>query len=312
MLKKLGTLFMTLLNFHLAAGTTPYLIDIEKNVCLENVMKIDQQGLWDIFLRGQTNYFFKTDLFVIESAPWWQQAQSVLEIGSGNGAYLHKLSLQSKNKNFLGIEKNHSFVELAKQQYAQTDLSFVEGDAEVINPPLQQTADLVLFRFVLQHLQQPLIALEHTWQYLLPDGHVLVMDACDDAIQTSHPVNAYIQACAALKKMGLEKGKINRDITLQLMSELEKSDSTLSQLYEVVFSNLDKNGNALVNFPYDTAETERKTFADQILLFLTLVNRVYHIPVDLSAAYDELKAYTKDENAWTTIGLHYLVLKKKS
>lgn len=39
--------------------------------------------------------------------------------------------------------------------------------------------------------------------------------------------------------------------------------------------------------------------------------RTYHVQIDIQKAYDELKEYLNDENAWTVLGMHYLVLKKK-
>lgn len=85
----------------------------------------------------------------------------------------------------------------------------------------------------------------------------------------------------------------------------------LNEIYEVVFSNLDASGRVLYETPHYSTGKERELFFNHMLLFLTILNRSYHIPVDLNLVYDELKAYVEDENAWTSFGLHYLVLKKK-
>jgi hypothetical protein len=98
---------------------------------------------------------------------------------------------------------------------------------------------------------------------------------------------------------------------VELLQTLEAKRSPLSDLYEVVSSNLDIDGNVIADCVRFQGEKSRLLYFNHSLLFLTLLNRTYHVSVDLDRAYDELQDYLKDEDAWTSPGMHLLVLKKK-
>lgn len=80
----------------------------------------------------------------------------------------------------------------------------------------------------------------------------------------------------------------------------------------MVSNNLDADGNPVGDVILFQGENDRLRYFNHNLLFLTLLNRTYHIPVDLNKAYDELQGYLYDEKAWTSPGTHFLVLKKKN
>lgn len=54
-------------------------------------------------------------------------------------------------------------------------------------------------------------------------------------------------------------------------------------------------------------ESAKKHF-NHVLLFLTLVNRTYQVPVDLEKAYRELELYLQEENSSAYPGMYFLVL----
>lgn len=198
-----------------------HLIDYEKDICLEKLKEAAEHELWDAFLRGQTELFFKNDYFWIEQAQWWKNARSVLDIGSGNGSFLHKLFQQEKTKTYLGLEKHSLFVESAARNYSGRNLTFLERDADIFDSSLVHKADLILFRLTLQHLSNPVIALENAWEYLLPHGHILIIDSYDSATKTSHPIETYSRAISLLIESGHQSGNINRTTTLEIMNEIK-------------------------------------------------------------------------------------------
>jgi len=311
MIKKLSSVLLTALHFHAFSSVSlEQLIDLEKTDCLEMLLKANEQEIWSVFLEKQAELSFKADVPWIEAADWWRNSRSILEIGSGNGAYLHQLAQITKTKSFLGIEKNEAFVVLANEKYDNEQMAFQVGDAEIFDKTLSGTQDLILFRHTLQHLQKPYTALENAWHYLAPNGYVLLMDACDKATCTSHPVDTFNATLNLLEERNKQMLNLNRKISLDLFNKVTTSEEHFYNLFEVVFSNLDTSGQIIYQTPYFLGEAERKQFFNHALLFLTLIHRFYNIPVDLGKAYDELKDYTNDENAWTTIGIHFLVLKK--
>ena len=214
------------------------LIKYDKSECLERLETATNEELWDAFLEGQTELFFEPEFQWIANQDWWKNVISVLEIGSGNGAYLSKLADQFQEKTFLGIEKLSLSVKQANERYAREKVVFQEGDAEVFNEQLLNSAEVVLFRLTLQHLKKPLLALQNTWHYFQANGYVLVIDSCDSAKKTSHPITAIDKALELVAESQSNNGIGNRKITLQILQMLENQQSQLSELYEVVSSNV--------------------------------------------------------------------------
>jgi SAM-dependent methyltransferase len=287
------------------------LIKYDKSECLERLETATNEELWDAFLEGQAELFFESEFQWIANQDWWRNVISILEIGCGNGAYLSKLADQFQEKTFLGIEKLSLSVKQANERYAREKVVFQEGDAEVFNEQLLNSAEVVLFRLTLQHLKKPLLALQNTWHYLQPNGYVLVIDSCDSAKKTSHPITAIDKALELVAESQSNNGIGNRKITLQILQMLENQQSQLSELYEVVSSNVDPTGKLLHENIRLEGEMVRKRYFNHNLLFLTLLHRTYQVQIDINKAYDQLKEYLEDEEAWTVLGMHYLVFMKK-
>jgi len=104
--------------------------------------------------------------------------------------------------------------------------------------------------------------------------------------------------------------KGNRRITIEILEELQNKNNPLSGFYEVVYTSLDIQGNRLEKGICFENEMDRKRYCNQSLLFLSILNKGYGIPVNLLEAYNELHRCLEDESFWICPGIHYLVLKK--
>lgn len=287
------------------------LIKYDKATCLERLEKATNEELWDAFLEGQAELFFEPELHWIAKQHWLDCVNQILEIGSGNGAYLSKFASLFPEKTYHGIEKLSLSVKQAKERYAKDGIDFDVGDAEIFNEQLINSADALLFRLTLQHLKKPLVALQNAWHYLSFQGYIVIIDSCDSARKTSHPIFTIDQALELVAESQLKSGIGNRKITLEILQSLENQGSELNHLYELVTSNIDASGRLLQETFRLEGEESRKKYVNHNLLFSTLLHRTYQIPVEIEKAYDELIEYLGDENAWTVLGMHYLVLKKK-
>ncbi|MDP1834298.1 MAG: methyltransferase domain-containing protein [Chlamydiales bacterium] len=287
------------------------LIENEKQVSIERLENATTEELWDAFLAGQADLFFDMEMNWMANEAYWQQAQNILEIGSGNGSYLFGLATHFADKSFQGIEKLASSVAQAYKLPEKDNLLFHQGDAEVFDERFTDTADLVLFRLTLQHLEKPFLALENAWQYLSENGYVIIIDSCDSAKQGSHPITQIDDALDRVADLQSKNDeKRSRKVTLSILQQLN-SESSLSNLYDVVFSNVDEQGNSVHESIRLDDQLKRTQYFNHGLLFLSLIHRVYELPVDLDKAYDELMAFANDEEAWTIPGFHFLVLRKK-
>lgn len=309
-IKKVVTAFCLLSSLQMSAGPLDYLLEEKKEVILDKLQKISEEDLWDIFLQNQAELCFETDFHLMKSTDWWKKAQSVLEIQCHNGTSLYKLSQQAPDKTFLGIEKESFLLEKAKERYSHDHLSFKQGDPEIFDTTLVNTSDLLVVRLTLSHLKNPWVALENAWHYLLPNGYLFIIDVCEQGKNTSHPLPILSKAWALLDEVGQKTEEINRNITDEILNQFENKGSYLSQRYTLIFKSIDLKGNVLYELPYTLGDTHRKIFFNHSLLFLTILDRFYDIPVDLNLAYDELKLYVEDQEAWTIPPVNYLVLKK--
>lgn len=310
-MKKLISLVLTCTSLN-AEGSLRNLIEYDKTTCLEQLEKASKEELWDAFLEGQAKLFIDSEIQWIADQDWFQKAQNILEIGSGNGAYLSKLAEKFQDKTFHGIEKLPLSVIQSNKRYSSNALVFEQGNAEVFNDKLVHSSDIVLFRLTLQHLEAPLAALYNAWHYLSAEGHVLIIDSCDLAKKSSHPIAELDKALKLISKLQKENGKGNRQIALEILAMLESNQSPLNEFYDVTFSNLVRKGNIQHEIICLKGEENRKLYFNHSLLFLRLLSITYEIPVKMDKLYDELKAYLKDENAWIIPGMHFLVLKRKN
>ena len=100
-------------------------------------------------------------------------------------------------------------------------------------------------------------------------------------------------------------------VSFELLQAMNSGITDLVNTYEIAFSNIDIHGNIIFETTRFEGNIARLRYFNHILLLLTMFQRIFHIPVNLDKAYDELQVYLRDENAWTRPGVHFLVLKKK-
>lgn len=286
------------------------LVEYDEQRCSELLQTATLQELWDAFLTGQANLYFDPEAKWLSQERGWTKAQSILELGSGNGAYLSRLSESFKEKIFLGIEKLAPFVEKSNAQFGRPGLAFIEGDAEIPYEQYKNQFDAILYRLTLQHLKNPKTSLKVAHQYLKNNGYVFIIDAYDPAKISSHTIHSFEEASRLHNERNRAALKGNRRITIEILEELNDENSSLSHLYEVVHTSLDVQGHRLEKGIRFESEQDRKRYFNHALLFLSILKKSYEVPVDLAEAYRELRVYLEDDQSWICPGLHLLVLRK--
>lgn len=310
MKKFLGLIMMSLIactNGH-AALTDLDLND--KDSCLQQLEEATDTELWDVFLQSQATLFFDSEVAWVGEQEWWHNAQNVLELGSGNGAYLAQLANRYPEKNYQGVDIIPELSQKANAQYGQSNLHFHSGDAQVYQADLEGSADVVLFRYTLQHLADPTAALNEAAKYLSKNGHIVILDAYDSAHQTNHPNPLIDDVMARVMEQQQQGGYGNRQITSQLLQSFQLDTGLLSDIYKVIFSSIDAKGNFVIPVWF-VDKLKAIPYVKHTLMMLALVKRVYHVAVEMGAIFDELKRYLEDPNAWSAPGVHCLVLEKK-
>lgn len=126
------------------------------------------------------------DQSVEAHAPWWRallgdKAQSVLEIGCGNGVHLR--SLRDLGHDVTGIEPDSK----ARAQAVASGLNVIDGNAEAIPDTLRgRRFDMVIFMHVLEHCLMPDIALDNALALLAPGGNLVIEVPNSDCLGHAH------------------------------------------------------------------------------------------------------------------------------
>jgi trans-aconitate methyltransferase len=108
---------------------------------------------WDALLTGQVDIYFDSEAKYLSGLQEWQNAQTILDIGCGNGNFLGRLRETFPEKKYIGIDVSTSLIEIAEQRHRQPNLSFKSFDIQAETWPTP--ADVLLLRFVCQHLANP-------------------------------------------------------------------------------------------------------------------------------------------------------------
>ncbi|MEC7839779.1 MAG: class I SAM-dependent methyltransferase [Chlamydiota bacterium] len=286
------------------------LINLDKDTCLKKLTKAPPSQIWNAFLNNQTRLFFKHEYKWLHQQVWWQKSKNILEIGSGNGSFLSLLSKKHPEKVFCGVEIRSTYVERALALYQGVNLTFQEGNAEVYDQSLAESADTIIFRATLQYIKNPLKALKHAAKYLLPAGHLLIIETFDKAHHDTPYMPAVAEAMSLAYMQNNQKNS-NRRVSYELLKNIKLEENDLSEIYEIVFSNIDINENIIYETTRFKEVEDRLNYYNHVLLHLTIFQRVFGIPVNLDEVHDQLQLYLKNQKGWTRPGVHFLVLKKK-
>lgn len=285
------------------------LYEFDKETAVQMLESATLQELWDAFLVVQTDLFFSQEAAQLANQKFWQDANDVLELGSGNGAYLNQISHHFHDKKYFGIEKQTLPALQSEKNFGGPHLQFREGNAEIFYGDLRGMFDVVICRLVLQHMDNPRIALAHAYEYLKENGRIVIMDAYDAASRTSHRLPSKEEAVRLHNEKNKTDKKGNRFITLELLKEL--NSGAIGDLFEVEFSNLSDQGEVLSQVVKFQGLHDRELSFSAFLMYLAILQKGWDIPVDYSQGYDECKAMLDDESAWICPGVHYMILKKK-
>ena len=138
----------------------------------------------------------KTNILAAVDQAAWQQADltphsRVLDLGCGSGSVTQRLAQAAYLGKVIGADISDQLIQKATSEYQGSNLKFEKADAYKLSFP-DNYFDLVHARFLFQHLQRPLNALQEIYRVLKPGGRLCVIDV-DDHWFTLYPEPASIQ-----------------------------------------------------------------------------------------------------------------------
>jgi hypothetical protein len=103
-------------------------------------------------------------------------------------------------------------------------------------------------------------------------------------------------------------------VSFQILKSLKSDEDQLAQRFDILFTNIDEFGNANSESQpiLWQSQRDRTLYFNHTLHFLEILKKgTWKVPVDSSKAYDELRVFLDNEQAWNRPGQHVIVLRKK-
>jgi SAM-dependent methyltransferase len=131
-------------------------------------------GRWDDLLRLQVDLFFPQESAYLQTFEPWRAARHVLDVGCGNGYYLSRLQSEFPQKLYFGIDLSRELIAEARTRHSGPDLRFAQANLFDFSPP--RRFDLVVMRFLVQHLTDLAAVIERAERLATVDGGLLVVE----------------------------------------------------------------------------------------------------------------------------------------
>ncbi|MEL6539067.1 MAG: methyltransferase domain-containing protein, partial [Bacteroidota bacterium] len=155
---------------------------------------------------------------------YWEAGTRVLEVGCGVGAQTRIVALQNPEVDFVSIDVSEKSLAQAKATVEELGLTNVTFQtADVLDLPYQDGAfDHIFVCFVLEHLADPLAALQEIWRVLAPHGSITVIEGDHGSTYFYPDSRAAHKAVAAQVKLQQQNGG-NANVGRQLYPLLSKA-----------------------------------------------------------------------------------------
>lgn len=127
---------------------------------------------WDQLLAHQVDLLFADELLMLRGLPAWTSARRVIDAGCGNGYYLSRLAAFFPEKEYLGIDISPELTAAAAIHHPE--LTFETGDFFSVDA---EPADVIVMRFLVQHLKDFGEILRGAECMLRPGGSLIIIES---------------------------------------------------------------------------------------------------------------------------------------
>ena len=157
---------------------------------------------WDALLAHQVDLIFPQELAILLSLDAWRNATRVLDAGCGNAYYLGKLQQFFPEKQYSGVDISPQLIEVAARRYPSIDFTA----SDFLAYPAEPRFDLVIMRFLVQHLKDFGKVLEGVERVLRPGGRLLTIES--DLSNSRHlpPLPVFTDMLLTFERAAAAKG----------------------------------------------------------------------------------------------------------
>lgn len=248
--------------------------------------------IWNQMQRLQTDFAFAQELSFYHTTPQWHAANTVLDLGTGNGYYLRKLAASFPRKMYHGADMSGELIGIATKETHAGNIFFSQrGCFEVT-----ERYDFVIMRLLLQHLEDVPAVLDHAATLTNIGGGAVIVDA-HDPYRFFHPelpeFRAFFTAYAEHeRKAGRDRRVASRVEQAIRASKVWRPGPTLPLLIpSTVGSNMD-------------------LFTKTYSLLVDLVEQAGEIQYDFSSVKQAWSRWAQSPEAYTQVGLNLIFLER--
>jgi SAM-dependent methyltransferase len=248
---------------------------------------------WDGLLTNQVGIYFDCEADYLAGLPIWKSARNVLDIGCGNGDFLARLAETFPGKQYSGIDLSDALIDIAHRRQQHSALSFQTFDiqAEVCSIP----ADVVLLRFVCQHLANPRDFFAALRRNCPNTSHIVVAEPCfaesqvdPDMPELSKLIGRYDQLCRSL-------GNARSAVSSGNLGDLCGPDWHIAEMATI--RSRSRPGTA---YQYQLEMTFNG--------WITAIEATRSLPANFSSIRDELRRWFLQDGARAELALKYWLL----
>jgi trans-aconitate methyltransferase len=251
---------------------------------------IEALAAWNDLLRLQVEVFAADELaFLARFAPW-QNAMDILDVGCGNGLYLSALRSRFRGKSYTGIDVSAGLIAEARANDAS--IEFAVADFFDFVP--DRKFDLIMMRFLIQHLTNFTAVLDRCSGLVGPQGGVLIIEPDLGNSRNDPPTPLFEDLLLKFERSRNDNGRMRIRITDpdQLLSgsqdwevianqavEIQPSAPSAQRAAGVLFlrwvDTFERSG--LLEYPFRETREELKRWADAAGASTTITLRAVYL-----------------------------------
>lgn len=270
------------------AGTAPD-VGLRHDFCSTGTE--ERLATWLSVLDLQIDLFFAREFDALQRLEGWSKARTMLDVGCGNGRALNRLAQLCPVKAYAGIDVSPELIEVARRRSAGID--FIEGD--FLQATLSQRFDLILMRFVVQHLDDWQKVLAGTDALLQPQGTLVIVEPDLPSFANSPALPRFTAMLARYGDAAGARGRLRASID-ELGSRAAPAGWRVA--------------NDQVVSTEQTGPFARTKLLALYKGWMQLCGQSGYVDCDFASIHDELEAWSHRPDATSRIGLRMLAFER--
>jgi SAM-dependent methyltransferase len=249
---------------------------------------------WNSLLEYQVDLAFPQELKFLVSLQAWRNAGCILDAGCGNGYYLSRLHEFFPDKRYFGVDISPELVAIATRRHPEVAVSLADFTKYVPN----RRFDLIIMRFLVQHLKDFGAVLDAADRLLTPAGRLLIIES-DLAASGHHPdLPALTDMLLTFARVSGEQGAIKP----LLLSNADRLTRETNPCWSV------EHQESIAN-PHVGPFGGSKLLA-VYQLWIDLCERSNMFRFDFDRVRDELERWSRDAATFSNVALRMIVMKR--